>query len=35
LAKRYARRTGGYVRLVHLGPRFGDAAEMAQLELVE
>jgi large subunit ribosomal protein L17 len=35
LARRYAKRTGGYVRLVHVGPRVGDAAEMAQLELVE
>ena len=35
LARRYARRDGGYVRLVHMGPRRGDAAEMAQLELVE
>lgn len=35
LARRYAQRTGGYVRLVRIGPRRGDAAEMAQLELVE
>jgi len=35
LARRYARREGGYVRLVRIGPRHGDAAEMAQLELVE
>ena len=35
LARRYATRPGGYVRLLHLGPRRGDAAEMAQLELVE
>ena len=35
LARRYATRPGGYVRLVHLGPRHGDAAEMAQLSLVE
>lgn len=35
LAKRYANRPGGYVRLVRIGPRRGDAAEMAQLELVE
>jgi len=35
LSRRYAQRTGGYVRLVRIGPRRGDAAEMAQLELVE
>lgn len=35
LARRYARRPGGYVRLVHIGFRRGDAAAMAQLELVE
>lgn len=35
LARRYATRTGGYVRLVRIGVRRGDAAEMAQLELVE
>jgi large subunit ribosomal protein L17 len=35
LARRYATRPGGYVRLVRIGQRRGDAAEMAQLELVE
>ena len=35
LARRYATRPGGYVRLVRLGVRRGDASEMAQLELVE
>ncbi len=35
LARRYAKRDGGYVRLVRMGTRRGDAAEMAQLELVE
>jgi len=35
IARRYANRPGGYVRLVRIGPRHGDAAEMAQLELVE
>jgi len=35
LARRYANRPGGYVRLLRIGIRQGDAAEMAQLELVE
>ena len=34
LAPRFADRPGGYVRLTHLGPRRGDSAPMAQLELV-
>jgi large subunit ribosomal protein L17 len=35
LASRYAQRPGGYTRIVKLGPRLGDGAPMAQLELVE
>ena len=34
LAPRMSDRSGGYVRLFHLGPRRGDSAPMAQLELV-
>lgn len=34
LAARFAERQGGYVRLLHLGPRRGDSAPMAQVELV-
>ena len=34
LAPRFEERQGGYVRLFHLGPRRGDSAPMAQLELV-
>ncbi len=34
LGPRYAGRPGGYSRLVKIGPRVGDGAHMAQLELI-
>ncbi len=34
VAPRYAERPGGYTRLLRLGPRRGDGAEMAIVELV-
>ena len=35
IAPRYVDRPGGYTRIIKIGPRVGDAAEMVLLELVE
>jgi len=34
IAPKYADRTSGFTRLVHIGQRKGDAAEIVQIELV-
>lgn len=35
IAPRFASRNGGYTRILRMGPRQGDAAEMVMLELIE
>jgi len=34
LSARFASRSGGYLRITRLGPRSGDGAEMAKVELI-
>ena len=35
IAPRFENRQGGYTRLIKLGPRYGDSADMVLLELIE
>jgi len=35
IGPRFANRNGGYTRVMKLGPRMGDSAEMVMLELIE
>lgn len=35
IAPRYEERAGGYTRILKLGPRYGDSAEMVIIELIE
>ena len=34
IAPKYSERSGGYIRIIKIGPRRGDAAEMAIIELI-
>lgn len=35
IAPRYAKRNGGYTRIIHIGQRIGDGADMSFLELIQ